>query len=100
MDLVRINGGAMVFMSGGPPPPPPPPGARATPANARWNWRRMSLLTNTLIGRAFNDGAKLAILLRRGKLLRRQQVMSHVAHAEAFEMRPDRSAFFPEVIDQ
>ena len=56
---IMINGGAMVFTSGGPPPPPPPPGTRATPANARWNWRRMSLLTNMVFGRAFNntDGA-------------------------------------------
>jgi len=49
----------MVMVAGGPPPPPPPPGARPTPANARWNWRRMSLFTNVFLGRLENntDGA-------------------------------------------
>jgi carboxypeptidase family protein len=55
---VMINGG-MLFMGGGPPPPPPPPGTRPTPANQRWNWRRMSIFTNMVLGRALNntDGA-------------------------------------------
>ena len=38
---VMIGGGAGMIMISGPPPPPPPGGA-SNPANARWNWRRMS----------------------------------------------------------
>jgi len=56
---IRIGEGMMIMAAGGPPPPPPPPGARPTPANARWNWRRMSVFTNMFFGRQFNntDGA-------------------------------------------
>jgi hypothetical protein len=55
--MINGGGGTMIFM--GAPPPPPPPGARPTPANARWNWRRMSLFTNVNLGRSLNntDGA-------------------------------------------
>ena len=52
---IMINGGGMVMVMGGAPPPPPPPGAKPTPANARWNWRRMSVFTNMTLGRARND---------------------------------------------
>jgi hypothetical protein len=58
-----MMGPAVMIMAGGggpPPPPPPPGGARpTTPANARWNWRRMSIFTNVFLGRALNntDGA-------------------------------------------
>ncbi|HET7697060.1 MAG TPA: carboxypeptidase regulatory-like domain-containing protein [Vicinamibacterales bacterium] len=45
----------MVMIAGGAPPPPPPPGARPTPANARWNWRRMSIFTNVFLGRTLNN---------------------------------------------
>ena len=40
-------------------PPPPPPGGASNPANARWNWRRMSLFANVFLGRSLNntDGA-------------------------------------------
>jgi len=48
------NGGGMIMISGGPPPPPPPGGAR-TPANARWNWRRMQVFTNLGLGHQFNN---------------------------------------------
>jgi hypothetical protein len=56
---IMINGGNMVMVMGAPPPPPPPPGAKPTPANARWNWRRMNLFTNLSFGRSLNntDGA-------------------------------------------
>jgi hypothetical protein len=49
----------MIMVAGGPPPPPPPPGARPTPANARWNWRRMNVFMNAFFGRNLNntDGA-------------------------------------------
>jgi hypothetical protein len=55
---IMINGGMMI-MGGGPPPPPPPPGTRPTPANQRWNWRRLSIFTNVVLGRSLNntDGA-------------------------------------------
>jgi hypothetical protein len=54
-----INGGGMVMVMSGAPPPPPPPGSRPTPANARWNWHRMSILGNVFLGHALNntDGA-------------------------------------------
>ncbi len=52
---VMINNGNMVMVVGGPPPPPPPPGSKPTPANARWNWRRMNLFTNLAFGRQLND---------------------------------------------
>jgi len=47
----------MVMIMGG--PPPPAPGGAANPANARWNWRRMSVFTNLSLGRTQNntDGA-------------------------------------------
>jgi len=53
-----MMGPGMMIMAGGPPPPPPPGGA-SNPANARWNWRRMSIFTNIGLGRAQNntDGA-------------------------------------------
>ncbi|HWK09484.1 MAG TPA: hypothetical protein VNR64_05505, partial [Vicinamibacterales bacterium] len=56
---VMLGGGVMIMTAGGPPPPPPPPGTRPTPANARWNWRRMSIFTNGFFGRTLNntDGA-------------------------------------------
>ena len=56
---MMMGPGVMVMVAGGAPPPPPPPGARPTPANARWNWRRMSLFTNVTLGRMQNntDGA-------------------------------------------
>jgi hypothetical protein len=55
---IMLNGGGMVLMAGGA-APPPPPGSKPTPANARWNWRRMSVFTNFVLGRSFNntDGA-------------------------------------------
>jgi Carboxypeptidase regulatory-like domain/TonB dependent receptor len=43
----------MMMMSG--PPPPPAPGGASNPANARWNWRRMSLFTNVGLGRTLNN---------------------------------------------
>jgi hypothetical protein len=52
---IMLNGGGMVMIAGGAPPPPPPPGAARTAANARWNWRRMSLFTNLFFGRIMND---------------------------------------------
>ena len=52
---IMINGGGMVMIAPGAPPPPPPPGAARTAANARWNWRRMSLFTNLFFGRVMND---------------------------------------------
>jgi hypothetical protein len=56
---MMIGPGVMIMAGGGMPPPPPPPGARPTPANARWNWRRMSIFTNVFLGRNLNntDGA-------------------------------------------
>jgi hypothetical protein len=58
---IMIGGPGMMIMTAGgaPPPPPPPGGARPTPANARWNWRRMSVFTNVSLGRLQNntDGA-------------------------------------------
>ena len=57
---MMIGRGEMVMIAGGgPPPPPPPPGTRPTPANARWNWRRMSVFTNVSLGHLRNntDGA-------------------------------------------
>ena len=56
---MMVGPGMMIMTAGGAPPPPPPPGARPTPANARWNWRRMSLFANGFFGRALNntDGA-------------------------------------------
>lgn len=49
--------GGMVMMMGG--PPPSAPGGAANPANARWNWRRMSVFMNMGLGRQLNntDGA-------------------------------------------
>ena len=51
--------GAPVMVAHGAPPPPPPPGGARTAANARWNWRRVSLFTNFNFGRSLNntDGA-------------------------------------------
>jgi hypothetical protein len=48
-----------MIMTAGGPPPPPPPGTRPTPANARWNWRRMNVFMNVSLGRLQNntDGA-------------------------------------------
>ena len=56
---MMMGPGVMIMSAGGPPPPPPPPGTRPTPANARWNWRRMSIFANVFLGRALNntDGA-------------------------------------------
>jgi hypothetical protein len=58
---VMINGGGGMMMIMGAPPPPPPPGSAAarSPANARWNWRRMQVFTNIGLGRTLNntDGA-------------------------------------------
>jgi hypothetical protein len=56
---MMMGPGVMIMTAGGAPPPPPPPGTRPTPANARWNWRRMSLFTNVFLGRTMNntDGA-------------------------------------------
>jgi hypothetical protein len=45
----------MIMTAGAAPPPPPPPGTRPTPANARWNWRRMSIFTNMFLGRSLNN---------------------------------------------
>jgi len=55
---IMLGGGGMIMIAGGPPPPPAPGGA-SNPANARWNWRRMSLFTNMNFGRQENntDGA-------------------------------------------
>jgi hypothetical protein len=51
-----------MIMTAGAPPPPPPPGARPTPANARWNWRRMSVFTNVFLGRTMhNTGGAFAM---------------------------------------
>ena len=47
---MMMGGGGMIMISG-PPPPPPAPGG-ASPANARWNWRRMSLFDNVSLGRS------------------------------------------------
>jgi hypothetical protein len=48
-----------MIMGAPPPPPPPGVGGAPNPANARWNWRRMSLFMNMGFGRQFNntDGA-------------------------------------------
>ena len=56
---MMMGPGVMIMTAGGAPPPPPPPGTRPTPANARWNWRRMSIFTNVYFGRLLNntDGA-------------------------------------------
>ena len=56
---MMMGPGIMIMAGGGAPPPPPPPGTRPTPANARWNWRRMSVFTNVYFGRSYNntDGA-------------------------------------------
>jgi hypothetical protein len=56
---IMMGPGIMIMAGGGAPPPPPPPGARPTPANARWNWRRMSIFSNVFLGRTLNntDGA-------------------------------------------
>ena len=59
---IMLGGGGMIMIApGGAPPPPPPPGGAGAPnpANARWNWRRMSLFMNLGFGRQFNntDGA-------------------------------------------
>ena len=47
-----MMGDRVMMMGGG-------PGGPAGPANARWNWRRMSLFTNVFLGRTLNntDGA-------------------------------------------
>ena len=47
---IMIGGdrGMVMIMNGGPPPP-------GGPANARWNWRRMSLFTNLGLGRQLNN---------------------------------------------
>jgi hypothetical protein len=50
-----MMGPGMMIMTAGAPPPPPPRGARPTPANARWNWRRMSVFTNVFLGRTMNN---------------------------------------------
>jgi hypothetical protein len=54
---IMIGNGMMVMIAG--PPPPPAPGGAANPANARWNWRRMSVFANASLGRFLNntDGA-------------------------------------------
>lgn len=56
---IMINGGGMVFISGGAPVKGPDAGAKATPANAFLNWRRMNVFTNVVLGRIYNntDGA-------------------------------------------
>jgi carboxypeptidase family protein len=53
------GGGGMIMIMNGAPPPPPPPGGAPNPANARWNWRRMSVFMNLGLGRLLNntDGA-------------------------------------------
>jgi hypothetical protein len=51
---IMLGGGGMVMVMNGP-PPPPPPGAKPTPANARWNWRRMTVFTNFNLGRSLNN---------------------------------------------
>ena len=48
-------GDRMMVMVHGGPPPPPPPGASRTAANARWNWRRVTLFTNVNLGRSLNN---------------------------------------------
>jgi hypothetical protein len=55
---IMLGGGGHMVMIAAPPPPPPPGGAN-NPANARWNWRRMSIFANVFLGRQFNntDGA-------------------------------------------
>jgi len=53
---IMLGGGGMVMiMKTDAPPPPPPPGAKPSPANARWNWRRMSVFTNVNLGRSLNN---------------------------------------------
>ena len=47
--------GMVMIMNGAPPPPPPGPGGAANPANARWNWRRMTLFMNLGLGRQLNN---------------------------------------------
>jgi hypothetical protein len=56
---IMINGGGMVLIGGGAPVKGPDAGAKPTPANARWNWRRMTMFTNVMLGRSYNntDGA-------------------------------------------
>jgi hypothetical protein len=56
---IMMGPGVMIMTAGAPPPPPPPPGTRPTAANARFNWRRMSVFTNVFLGRTLNntDGA-------------------------------------------
>jgi hypothetical protein len=56
---IMINGGGMIMVGGGPPVKGPDAGAKPTPANARWNWRRMNIFTNVVLGRSYNntDGA-------------------------------------------
>jgi hypothetical protein len=58
---IMLGGGGMIMIAGGAPPPPPPPGGAGAPnpANARWNWRRMSLFVNLGINDQRNntDGA-------------------------------------------
>jgi hypothetical protein len=46
------GGGTMMIMNGA---APAAPGGAANPANARWNWRRMSLFTNVVVGRVLNN---------------------------------------------
>jgi hypothetical protein len=49
------GGGGMIMILNGAPPPPPPPGGAANPANRRWNWRRLNLITNLALGRSLNN---------------------------------------------
>jgi hypothetical protein len=55
--IMMGDGRGMVMIMNG--APPPAPGGAANPANARWNWRRMSLFMNLNVGRQLNntDGA-------------------------------------------
>jgi hypothetical protein len=46
-----ILGEKMMILNG--PPPPPPGGPNA--ANRRWNWRRLSIFANVMVGRALNN---------------------------------------------
>jgi hypothetical protein len=54
-----MMGPGVMIMADRPAPPPPAPGGGSNPANARWNWRRMSIFANIGINRALNntDGA-------------------------------------------
>ena len=50
--MIGDGRGMVMIMNGA---PGPAPGGAANPANARWNWRRMSLFMNMGLGRQLNN---------------------------------------------